>query len=47
MTPGSVIMASLGSGQQLPHSDVATNPGVPPDNRDISGCNLSDFLCLS
>ena len=48
MTPGSVIVASVGSGPQLPHTDVATNPEVlPPDNRDISGCHLSSFLCLS
>ena len=48
MTPGSVIVASVGSGPQLPHTDVATNPKViPPDNRDISRCHLSSFLCLS
>ena len=47
MTPGSVIVASAGSGPQLPHSDVATHPEVlPPNSRDISGC-LSSFLCLS
>ena len=48
MTPGSVIVASVGSGAQLPHSDVATHPEVlPPNTRDISGCHLSSFLCLS
>ena len=48
MTPGIVIVASVGSGPQLPHTDVATHPEVlPPDNRDISGCHLSSFLCLS
>ena len=48
VTPGSVIVASLGSGAQLPHSDVATHPEVlPPDDRDISGCHVSTFLCLS
>ena len=48
MTPGSVIVASVGSGAQLPHSDVATHPEVlPPNSRDISGCHLSTFLCLS
>ena len=48
MTPGSVIVASVGSGPQLPHTDGATNPEVlPPDNRNISGCHLSSFLCLS
>ena len=48
VTPGIVIMASVGSGAQLPHSDVATHPEVlPPDSRDISGCHLSNFLSLS
>ena len=48
MTPGSVIVASVGSGLQLPHTDVATHPEVLPCNsRDISGCHLSSFLCLS
>ena len=48
MTPGSVIVASVGSGAKLPHYDVATHPEVPPpDSRDISGCLLSSFLCLS
>ena len=48
MTPGSVIVASVGSGPQLPHTDVATYPEVlPPNSRDISGCHLSSFLCLS
>ena len=48
MTPGSVIVASVRSGPQLPHSDVATHPEVlPPNSRDISGCPLSSFLCLS
>ena len=36
MTPGSVIVASVGSGLQLPHTDVATHPrqgggGLPPE----------------
>ena len=36
------------SGAQLPHTDVANHPEVlPPDNRDIPGCHLSSFLCLS
>ena len=48
MTPGSVIVASVGSGALLAHSDVATHPEVhPPNRRDISGCDLSSFLCLS
>ena len=48
VTPGSIIVASLGSGAQLPHSDVATHPEVlPPDSRDISGSHLRSFLCLS
>ena len=48
MTPGSVIVASVGSGPQLPHTDVATHPEVlPPHNREVSGCHLSSFLCLS
>ena len=48
MTPGTVIVASVGSGAQLPHSDVATHTNVlPPNSRDISGCHLSNFLCLS
>ena len=48
MTPGSVIVASVGSGPQLPHTNVATHPEVlPPNSRDISGCHLSSFLCLS
>ena len=48
MTPGSVIVASVGSGAQVPHSDDATHPEVlPPNSRDISGCHLSSFLCLS
>ena len=33
------------------HTNVTTNPEVlpppPPDNRDISGCHLGSFLCLS
>ena len=46
--PGSVIVASVGCGPQLPHTDVATQPEVlPPNSRDISGCRLSSFLCLS
>ena len=48
MPPGSVIVASLGSGPQLPDCDVATHPEVlPPNSTDISGCHLSSFLCLS
>ena len=48
MTPGTVIMASVGSGAQLPHTDVATHPEVLPlKSKDISGCHLSSFLCLS
>ena len=48
MTPGSVIVASVGSGPQLPHTVVATHPEVlPPHNREVSGCHLSSFLCLS
>ena len=48
MTPGTVIVASVESGAQLPHSDVATHPEVLlRDSRDISGCHLSSFLCLS
>ena len=48
MTPGSVIVASIGSGSQLPHTDVATHPEVlPPYDRDISGCHLNSFLCRS
>ena len=30
MTPGSVIVASAGSGAPLPHTDVATHPEVLP-----------------
>ena len=45
MTPGSVIVASVGSGPQLPHTNVATHPEVlPPHNREVSGCHLSSFL---
>ena len=48
VTLGSVIVASVGSGAQLPHTDVATHPEVlPPDSRDILGCYLSSFLCWS
>ena len=48
MTPGSVIVASVGSGPQLPHTDVDTHPEVLPSNsRDILGCHLSSLLCLS
>ena len=47
MTPGSVIVASVGSGPQLPHTDIATHPGaLPPYGRDISGCHQSSFLGL-
>ena len=46
--PGSVIVGSVGIGPQLPHTDVATHPEVlPPNSRDISGCHLTSFLCLS
>ena len=48
MTPGSVIVASVGNGSQLPHTDVATHPEVlPPSDKDVSGCHFSRFLCLS
>ena len=48
MMPGSVIVASVGSGPQLPHTDIATHPEPPPPyGRNISGCHLSSFLCLS
>ena len=48
MTPGSIILATSGSGPQLPHPDIATHPqALPPYNRHISGCHLSSFLCLS
>ena len=48
MTPGSVIVASVGSGPQLPHTDVATHPEVlPPHDREVGDCHLSSFLCLS
>ena len=41
-------MASVGSGPQLPHTDVATHPGVlPPRDREVGDCHLSSFLCLS
>ena len=47
MTPGSVIVPSVGSAPQLPHTDVASNPEVLlPNNRHISRCHLSSFLCL-
>ena len=48
VTRGSVIVASVGSGAKVRHSDVTTQPEVlSPDSRDISGCPLSSFLCLS
>ena len=48
MTPGSVIVASVGSGPQLPHTDVTTHPDVlPPSDRAVGDCHLSSFLCLS
>ena len=48
MKPGSVIVASVGSGPQLSHTDVATHPEVlPPHDREVGGCHLSSFLCLS
>ena len=41
MTPGSVILASVASGSQLAHTDVATHTEVvPPLDRDISVCPL-------
>ena len=47
MTPGSVIVASIGSGHKLPHTDVAARLEVlAPYDRDISGCHLSTVLCL-
>ena len=47
MTPGSVIVASVGSGPQLPHTDVASHPEVlPPHDREVGDCHLSSFLCL-
>ena len=48
MASGTVIAASMGSGAQFPHTNVATHPEVlPPASRDLSGCHLSSFLCLS
>ena len=48
MTPGIVIVASVGSGPQLPHTDVATHADVlPPSDRAVGDCHLSSFLCLS
>ena len=48
MTPGSVIVASVGSGPQLPHTDVTTHPEVlPPSDKAVGDCHLSSFLCLS
>ena len=48
MTLGNVIVASVGSGPQLPHTDIATHPKeLPTYERDISGYHLSSFLCLS
>ena len=36
MTPGSVIVASVGSGPQLPHTNVATHPEVlPPHDLEV------------
>ena len=47
VTLGGAIVASVGSGAQPPHSDVATHPEVlPPDFRDIAGFHLSSFVCL-
>ena len=43
VTPGSVIMASVGSGAQLPHTVVAIHREVLA-SRDIFGCHLSSFL---
>ena len=34
MTPGSVIVASVGSGPQLPHTDIATHPEALPPLRE-------------
>ena len=48
MTPGSVIVASVRSGPQLPHTHVATHPEVlPPHDMEVGDCHLSSFLCLS
>ena len=48
MTPGNVIVASVGSGPQLPHTDLATHPEVlPPSDREVGDSHLSSFLCLS
>ena len=46
MMPSSVIVASDGSGPQLPHTNIATHPKVL-FGKDISGCHLSSFLRLS
>ena len=48
MTPGSVTLASIWSGPQLPHTDVATHrEALPLYGRDIWGCHLSSLLCFS
>ena len=48
VTPGSFIAASVGSGALLPHTDVTSHPEVLlSDSKDILGCHLSSFLCLS
>ena len=47
---GAVIVANAGSGPQLDHTNMSTPPEVPmssPPTRDICGCYLSSFLCLS
>ena len=47
VTPSSVVVASLQSGAQFPHTDVPTQPEVlSSDSRSISGCHLSSFLCF-
>ena len=47
VTPGNAIVASVGSGAQLPHTDVATHPVVPPPRQQGHLGDLSIFLCLS
>ena len=48
VTPGSSIVATVGSGAHVPHSDVAIHPEVlSPDSRDIPASNLSSLLSLS
>ena len=48
VTPGSIIVASIGGGSHVPRTDVASGPEVlPPYDRDISGCHPSSFPCFS